>query len=113
MRHQSGPGRMTNLSLKWTSAGPAGLCMWQNLPALSGTCAMLRVRLTPIMLQSMHLPLHDHAPCAKQRHLDNHILSWNLHALQKCWPVFSNLHAAVCMLRHLRLACRTPQVPAV
>ena len=67
MRHQSGPGRMTSLSLKRTPAGPAGLCMWQNLLAPSGTCAMLWVRLTPIMPQSTHLPLHDHAPCAKQR----------------------------------------------
>ena len=97
MRHQSGPGRMTNLSLTRTSAGPAGSCMWQNLPAPSGTCAMLGVRLPPIMLQSKHLPLLYHTLCVRQCHLDNHVLSWNLHALQKCWPVFSTLHAAMCM----------------
>ena len=79
---------MTTSSLKRTTAGPAGLCMWQNLLAPSGTCAMRRVRLPPIMLQSKHLPLHHHAPCAKQRHLEDHVPSWNLHALQKCWPVF-------------------------
>ena len=81
---------MTILSLKQTSAGPAGLCMWQSLTAPCGMCAMLGVRLPPIMLQSKHLPLRvlDHALCVKQRHLENHVLSWNLHALQKCWPVF-------------------------
>ena len=88
MRHQSGHGHMTNLSLKQPSAGPAGLCMWQSLPAPSGTCAMPGVRLPPIMLKSKHLPLLHHALRAKQRRLDDHALSGNLHALQKCWPVF-------------------------
>ena len=79
---------MATLSLKQTSAGPAGSCTWQNLPAPSGTCAVLGVRLPPIMLQSKHLPLLYHTLCVRQCHLDNHVLSWNLHALQKCWLVF-------------------------
>ena len=114
MRHQSGPGRMTTWSLKRTSAGLAGSCMWQNLPAPSGTCAMLGVRLPSIMLQSKHLPLLHHALCVKQRHLEDHALSWNLHALQKCWFVF---HTALCgrvhALWHLRSACTILQMPAL
>ena len=105
MRHQSGPGRMTSLSLKRTSAGSAGSCMWQTLLAPSGTCAMLGVRrLTPIILQFKHLPLLNCVLCVKQRHLDDHVLHIQLSSTElelaciarmlACVP---HLHAAMCM----------------